>query len=234
MAMTSDITVRNYEPRDREAVREICRLTGLKGDPIWRFFEDAEILTAIYADYYLDHETDLALVAEKDDRVVGYQIFCLDTKRKTRIMMTRVYPRLALRVARKLVTLQYRERHTYGTFWWILNRSWRERFEKPVDDYPMHGHVNVHPDHRSRGIGRKLNEVSRKQREGQNLPGDHIIIREPEGEERLSTYFQRERNYTLLETRRFTLWDRPTGKKWYARLLVRSAEARARLDEPKR
>jgi len=229
--MPTDVTVREFEERDREAVREICRLTGLKGDPTWRFFEDAEILTAIYADYYLDHEPELCLVAEKDGKVVGYQLFCLDTKRKNRIMMTRVYPRLALRVARKLLTGQYRRRHTYETFWWILTRSWREGFSKPVDDFPMHGHINIHPDHRSGGIGRVINEVSRKQREAQNLPGDHIIIREPEGEERLSTYFLRERNYRLLETRRFTLWDRVTGKRWYARLMVRDPAARAQLDD---
>jgi GNAT superfamily N-acetyltransferase len=229
--MPTEVTVRKYEPRDREAVREICRLTGLKGDPTWRFFEDAEILTAIYADYYLDHEAELCLVAEKDGQVVGYLLFCRDTKRKNRIMMTRVFPRLVLRAAWKLLTLQYRQRHTYDTLWWILTRSWKERFRKPLDEFPMHAHLNVHPDHRSGGIGRVLNEVSRKNRTEQNLPGDHFIIREPEGEERLSEYFLRERSYRLLETRRFTLWDRVTGKKWYARLLVRDPEARGRLGE---
>jgi GNAT superfamily N-acetyltransferase len=229
--MPTDATVRKYEPRDRQAVREICRLTGLKGDPSWRFFEDGEILTAIYADYYLDHEADMCFVAEKEGKVVGYQLFCRDTKRKNRIMMTRVYPRLALRMAWKILTAQYRERHTYETLWWILARSWRERFRKPLDDFPLHGHINIHPDHRAGGIGRLLNEASRKYNMEQNLPGTHIIIREPEGEERFSLYFRRERNYRLIETRRFTLWDRVTGKKWYARLMVRDPASRAWLDD---
>ncbi len=53
--MTQEPIIRTYKPPDREAVRGICRRTGLKGDPVWRYFEGEEVLTTILADYYLDH-----------------------------------------------------------------------------------------------------------------------------------------------------------------------------------
>jgi hypothetical protein len=108
MEASQAVTVRPYEPRDREAVREICRSTGMKGDPTFRFFEDAEVLVAIYADYYLEHEAENCFVAEVDGKVV--------------------------------------------------------------------------------------------------------------------VVYLEKRNYRLAAVKRFTLWDRPTGKKWCARLLVRDAD----------
>ena len=224
MANSHTVQVRPYEPRDREAVREICRRTGLKGDPTFRFFEDTGVLVAIYADYYLDHEPDNCFVAEIDGKIVGYQLACRDTARRQRVMRTRIYPRLAARVAFRALTGWYRKKETYRTIWWLLSRSWKEGFEIPVVRYPGHGHSNVDEAHRSCGVGLALsNEVARRMAQ-KGAQGTHMIIREPEGEEQLSRFYLEKRNYRLAAVKRFTLWDEPTGKKWYARLLVRDPD----------
>ena len=43
------------------------------------------------------------MVAEVDGKVVGYQLDCDDTRRKQRILLTRILPRLGLRVSRELL-----------------------------------------------------------------------------------------------------------------------------------
>jgi hypothetical protein len=197
--------VREYRPGDREAVRRICRETGLKGDPTWRFFEDHEVLTALYADYYLDHESDACFVAEVDGRVVGYQLTCPDTRRRNRILATRVLPRLALRVVFRLLTGRYRNPETYRALWWMASRSWRERMKVPLDEFPAHGHFNMDAAHRGAGLGNRLNRISKAHDDEHDVRGMHIIIREPQGEERLSRYFVETRHYQVIQTRRFTL-----------------------------
>jgi GNAT superfamily N-acetyltransferase len=225
-----EVVIRTVREADRGALREICRQTGLSGDPVWLYFEDADVLTAIFVDYYVDHEPDTFFVAEVDGRVVGYQLVCPDTRRKRRIMMKSVYPRLVFRVAWKVITGQYRDPATYHSLRWFITRSFRERFSIPLDDYPVHGHFNVKAEFRNRGIGRLLGNAAVAHCVEHDFGGNHIIIREPEGEERLSRFYAEKRHYQVLEKRRFTLWDRPTGKRWYARLMVRDTAARDRVD----
>ncbi len=218
------IIVRPFEERDRESIRRICRETGLKGDPTRLFFEDEEVIPLLYADYYLDYEPDACFVAEAGGRVVGYQIGSLSFQRRRRIMWTRIYPRIVLRILAKLLTLQYREKETYQTLWWILTRSWREALPDPPDQYPAHAHFNMEIDYRGRHAGRRLNALFRRYVLSMGVQGIHTVIREAEGKETISTFLCRERGYRILAFRRSTVWEKTTGSKWFARLLVCDAK----------
>ena len=214
------IIVRPFEERDRESIRRIARETGLKGNPTHLFFEDEEIIPLLYVDYYLDYEPDVCFVAEAGGRVVGYQIGSLDARRRRWIMRTRIYPRVALRILGKLLTLQYRDRKTFRTLWWIATRSWREALPKPADHYPATAHFNVEEDYRSRHLGRRLSVAFHRYALSRGVKGMHAIIREPEGQEALSAFLCRERGYRIVAVRQNTVWEKSTGRKWYARLLV--------------
>ena len=98
------VVIRKFEKRDRKRVREICRTAD---GP----FEDEEIIPILFADYYMDCEPELCLVAEVDGRVVGYILG--GTTAKMKRWMRRVMPRLALRVVWRIITFQYRRRETY-------------------------------------------------------------------------------------------------------------------------
>jgi ribosomal protein S18 acetylase RimI-like enzyme len=225
------VIIRPFEERDRESVRRIARETGLKGKPTHFFFEDEEIIPLLYVDYYLDHEPDACFVADVGGRVVGYQLGSLDARNWRRIMWTRIYPRVALRILGRLLTLQYRDRETFRTLWWIGTRSWREALPQPADHYLTHCHVNVEEDYRSRNLGRRLNVQFRQYVLSRGVKGLHTIIREPEGEEALSAFLCRERGYRIVAVRRNTVWEKSTGRKWYARLLVCDAKPFAGEDE---
>ncbi len=213
--------VRPFEEKDRESIRAICRKTGQKGNSTWIFFEDEEIIPIIYADYYMDYEPEFCFVAEMDGRVVGYLVSSLKPRRRLRVLLTRIYPRVCLRILWKIITLQYRQNQTYQTLWWIISRSWRESLSIPIDKYPGHTHYNIEAAYRGQGLGEKLAFVSRRNIKKSGIRGFHLVIREEEGDDSLSTLVCRKLGYEILAVKRQTVWDKMTGKKWYAKLLVR-------------
>jgi hypothetical protein len=224
------VVVRRFEERDRESVRRICAETGLKGDPANLFFEDEEIFPLLYADYYLDHEPAACFVAEVDGRVVGYQIGSLDYRRRRRLMLRSIYPRVILRILVRLITLQYRKKETWRTLRWILTRSWREALPDPPTGYTAHAHSNMEKDYRGRHLGRRLNIPFRRYVLSKGVQGLHTVIREEEGKEILSAFLCRERGYRIIAARRNTLWEKATGNKWYARLMICDAKPLADED----
>lgn len=217
---SSKVIVRSFEEKDRESIRAICKQTGQKGHPTRLFFEDEEIVPILFADYYMDYEPESCFVAEVDGRVVGYEVGCKNTRRKIRLLQTKIYPRLCLRILCKILTLQYRKRQTYQTLWWIISRSWSESFRLPLDEYPGHAHFNVDVSYRSGGLGQRLNHTFRKHLLEKGVRGIHVIIREEEGKDDLSSYLCRELGYKILSIKRNTVWENITGKRWYAKLLI--------------
>jgi GNAT superfamily N-acetyltransferase len=220
MPAPSGEVIRPYDKRDREAVRALCRRTGQKGNPTETFFEDEEIAPLLLADYYLDYEPELCLVAEVEGRVVGYCLGCRDTRRQLCICAIRIYPRVVFRVFWKLVTFQYRRRVTYQTLWWIIGRSWREAHVPPLDRYAAHAHFNVERSHRSSRLGRRLSLAWRGCAWEYGVRSMHIIVREAKGDDSLSAFFCSERGYRIIAVKPFTLWQKITGKEWQTKLLV--------------
>ncbi len=229
-------TIRPFQEKDRDAVRRICRETGLHGRPTRLFFEDEEIIPLLFVDFYLDHEPESCFVAEVSGNVVGYEVGCLDTRRQLRIMRIGIYPRVVLRILISLLGFRYRKGNTYRTLWWLLSRSWREEMKRPLDRYPAHAHYNVLEEYRSHDLGRKLSRTFRQHLLNRGVRGIHVIIREPEGDESLSAFLCRELNYRIIETRRNTVWEKTTGRIWNARLLVCDLDSipREATDAPER
>ena len=213
--------VRQFEEKDREFVRSICRRTGLKGGPTSLFFEDETIMSILYADYYMDHEAESCFVAEVDGRVVGYVLGCKDTRKKKRVLLAKIYPRVFVRILWKMFTFQYRKKETYQTLWWVVWRAWREGLRVPLDKYPSHAHFNTEATYRGYGLGERLSKAMRKHWLQHGVKGYHCIIREEEGHSEVSSFLRREMGHKILKVKRNTVWEKITGKKWYAKLLVR-------------
>jgi len=213
--------VRHFEEKDREVVRTICRQTGQKGNPASVFFEDEEVITMLYADYYMDYEPESCFVAEVNGRVVGYELGCKDTRKKRLVLMTKIYPRVCLRIFWKLLTLQYRKTDTYRTLWWVISKGWREALPVPLDKYPGHAHSNIEAAYRDYGLGQRLSQTMYEHMLEQGVKGTHCIIREEEGCGEWSSFLCREMGYKILKMKRNTVWEKTTGKRWHAKLLVR-------------
>lgn len=151
-----DVTVRSYEPRDRDAVRDVCYRTGYMGDsPEW-YWRDRESFADMWTHYYTDDEPASALVAERDGLVEGYLLGCVDSRQA-------VDPtRLALHHAVRRLCLA--RRGTAGVMWRTMADVVRDHrvggMPLPVtpfdEHYPSHLHIDLMPSVRGAGVGRRL------------------------------------------------------------------------------
>lgn len=194
-----------------------------------RRFEDEELLTLCFTDYYMDYEPESCLVAEVDGRVVSYLLACKDTKRFTRIMALKTLPKLIVRVSWKMITRQYVQKETYRLVRWALLRSWRELPQPPLGRYPAHVHWNIDPEIvESRmglvsmgiRIGLELAKAMKDHFSNAGVRGAHGVIVEPEGNETLSRFACRFLGGKVAAVKKLSLEGGLDSRRLYAKLLL--------------
>jgi ribosomal protein S18 acetylase RimI-like enzyme len=166
--------VRPYRPRDRAAVREICRATAYGGrEPLL----DPRLFTDLMTRYYTDFTPEAVWVAEHRERVVGYLAGCFDEAALRRVMSRRIVPAAVARsVARGLILRR--------AFWRLTTALPQflaaERHAKAVDlsDYPANLHINLMPEARGCGVGERLMAQLCAEAARRGLPGVHATVLE--------------------------------------------------------
>lgn len=150
MALPEGITIRNYEPRDREDVRRLCCETGFLGKSIDPVFEDRELFADYLTSYYTDWEPESSFVLEQDGVVKGY---LLGSRRPLLQQFYDFFLNFSLfaRAARR-----YRgySRATRDFIGWILRNSWREVPAAPRRT--AHFHINCLPEAQSVASAREI------------------------------------------------------------------------------
>ncbi|MEN6425395.1 MAG: GNAT family N-acetyltransferase [Phycisphaerales bacterium] len=200
--------VRSYRSTDRRAVREISCDTADIGDPVDRFFPDREAVADVLVGYYIDQEPDLLWVAEREGRVVGYLTGCLDTRRSRRAMR-KMAMKAAVVAVRRGVLWRVRTWHLLvaaaGTV--LLGGS---APAPDLDRYPAHFHINLRPEARGSGLGRRLVERFRDQVDAARVAGMHVVTR---GDNAAGRQFFEAMGFRLLHERLLIL---PDGR-WFKR-----------------
>jgi GNAT superfamily N-acetyltransferase len=227
----SPVIIREYNPSDRAALREICRQAARhQPDPL--FLQDDELVVMLFLDYYLDYEPDCCFVAESSGRVVGYIVGCKDTAVYEKVLRRRIAPRVLLRIARKIITLQYRRRDSYRALWWRLAmRPGALTFDEvrpSMIKYPAHSHFNVEPGYRGQGVGYKLGVALEGYLRKCGVTGIRATLVEKAGSDSISRYLCARRGYRLLATRNHPVLQRLTGQEYVLKLLVCDFEDEAR------
>jgi len=143
VALPPGITVRPYEPRDREAVRTLCCLTGFLGKPVDPVFEDRELFADYLTSYYTDAEPESSFVLSQDGVVKGY---LLGSRKPTRQQFHSFFQNLRLFA---IGMWRYRRYNpaTREFIQWILRNSWKEVPAAPRRT--AHFHFNVLPEAQS-------------------------------------------------------------------------------------
>ncbi len=217
------VVIRRYDSSDRAAIREICRQAASQ-QPNPLFQQDNELVALLFLDYYVDHEPDCCFVAESNGRVVGYIAGCKDTDEYERVLRRRIGPRVLLRIARKIVTLQYRGKETYRALWWYLMMRLgavsADEVRPPLDKYPAHSHFNVAPGYRGQRIGYKLGVALEGHLRKRGIRGIHASLVEKASADSISRYLCARRGYRLISTRSHRLLQRLTGQEYFLKLLV--------------
>jgi ribosomal protein S18 acetylase RimI-like enzyme len=181
------IQIRPYEPRDRAAVREICRSTAY-GDG-----GEGLIDPTLFLDLMIRAYTDFAAgpvwVAERAERVVGYLAGAFDERRFHRIQVWRVVPEAVARSLGRGLLWQ-------GDLWRLLADlpgflAEARKAESPDEEgYPGHLHLNLTPESRGQAVGTRLVERFLAEARQRSLSGVRAVVYETN--QRARRFFERQ------------------------------------------
>ena len=137
---------------DQPALCAVCLGTGDAGrDASWRE-DDPALMGQIYAVPYQALEPDLAFVIDGAEGVAGYLLGALDTQFFNARLASDWYPALQRRVFDP-----DRDRAAWRDSDWARHVIHHPDFDIPeaLAAYPSHGHIDLLPGARGRGIGKR-------------------------------------------------------------------------------
>lgn len=140
MTLPSGFLIRKYAARDRDAVRNLCCLTGFLGKPIDPIFEDRELFADYLTRYYTDKEPESSFVIEQNGVVKGY---LLGSRFPWKHQIFSVHQNIGL-FFKILARYQSYNESTREFIRWILKNSWREVPAAPRRT--AHFHFNLLPE----------------------------------------------------------------------------------------
>ncbi len=209
-----ELTIRPYQPLDREAVFQIAADTAYFGAPIEIYMEDRNVfLDAFYA-YYTDLEPEHAWVACADDQVVGFLTGCVDGHAHGRKFWRIILPRIIGKLFRGKYWFGKR---SFGYFGGLLAGLLRGEFTHADPDiYPAHLHINVDAAWRGRGLGQRLMDSYLQQLRGFGVQGVYL---ETTSLNEVACRMYEKTGFRLLESRPDQFWAKwfghPVEKRCY-------------------
>lgn len=156
---------------DDAALSEICLRTADHGADATGIFDDDEIWGAVFALPYAERHPDLAfVVADEEDRAIGYVVAAPDTDAFEEWFRSEWWPRFAVRwpepspddASRQAATLRY----AYG----------RGPGREPLAErHPAHLHIDLLPAAQGQGWGRRLIDRALDQLRASGVSGLHLV-----------------------------------------------------------
>ncbi len=191
------VVIRRFEPRDRQALRDIAWQTAFMGQDASAFFEDKEVFCDFLTLYFTDFEPRSSFVAASGGRVVGYLTGALDERVLGRIFTLKILIRLIWRAFIR------------GTFFKLKNFYFlaglaRECFKggyKTPDffaQYPAVLHINLDSSAQRMGMGSMLISSFFRYLQENGVKGVHLTSMSDKG----INFFKKQGFSVLYEGRR--------------------------------
>ena len=158
---------------DHAALSTVCLRTGDAGKDASAREDDPELLGLIYAIPYQVLEPDFAFAVAGPGSVCGYLFGALDSRAFNARLAAEWYPRLRQRVA---------DPGPDRTRWrgsdWARRLIHHPDFEVPeaLAPYPSHGHIDLLPEARGRGIGRRAMALLEQRLAAAGSSGLHMQV----------------------------------------------------------
>ncbi len=164
-------TIRRYREGERQALYEICLLTGDSGEDATGQYRDPDLLGEAYVGPYLRFAPEHALVAEDESGVAGYVLGVRDTVAFEAECERSWWPAL-------------RARHPLDAFeedtpdWRIVRLIHHPPTVSPevVERYPAHLHIDLLPRLQGHGEGRRLLTALLDGLADAGAPGVHLGV----------------------------------------------------------
>ncbi|EAU63279.1 putative acetyltransferase [Stigmatella aurantiaca DW4/3-1] len=146
--------VRPFQPRDRDAVYDICVRTGASGEDARGHYLSDALLGDVYAGPYLELEPQLAFVLEEGGQVVGYVLGTANTAAFVEAWRVRWLPHVAGRYPPPVEPARTADERLIAT---LHHPEWMMAPE--LAPHPAHLHVDLLPQAQGAGHGRRLVEI---------------------------------------------------------------------------
>ena len=167
--------IRPYQPRDREAVREICLATAYGGDEMGVI--DPRLLVDLMTRAYTDFAAGSLWVAAVEERVVGYLAGCVDEQAFHRVQARRVVPAaVAGALSRGLLLRPALWRLAASLPGFVTAGGLHSASNE--DGYPGHLHVNLLAEARGRSVGARLVERFLEEARQSRVPAVKAVVYE--------------------------------------------------------
>lgn len=166
------MTIREYRPADRGAVREISYKTSLEGRA-HDFMDAREAIEDALTLYFTDYAPGSCFVAEDNGKVVGYLLGTDDVKVMEKVMALNILPRILREVVARGAIFRKKNLLFLWNYFLGLCRGefFRARFDRT---FPATFHLNVLEGSRGKGIGTGLVERNLSFLRGKGIRGAHI------------------------------------------------------------
>ena len=168
MVLGDGFFLRQATGGDHDALSTVCLKTGDAGNDATAREDDLALLGLIYAIPYQLFEPDLAFVIDGPSGVSGYVLGALDTKTFNARLARDWYPRLQAETAdpgpdraswRGSDRMRYRIHHPDFAI------------PEALAAYPSHGHIDLLPEVRGKGIGRRAMALLERRLVAAGSPG---------------------------------------------------------------
>lgn len=171
------VQIRNYQPKDRDDITNVCWRTGYMGENSAGHFDDPYLFGLLFCLYYVDYEPENCFVAvdEESSQVIGYVLSSLNSERQEKQFRKKMIPKIIMRAF--LYTI-WRHHRTFRVFW-HFRKVFREdpglsNKETLLAPYPAHLHIDILPQYHKQGIGTKLMKRLEAHFKTQKVKGVHL------------------------------------------------------------
>lgn len=165
--------VRLFRQSDRQAIRNICYVTGMMGEPVDFLWPDEESFADMFTRYYTDLEPESIFVAEVNQRVVGYLTGCIDSSKA----WNPVEIGAKAAVLRGLIFKPVLSRTIANVFLKGITALARGEAEPDIfkdPKWPAHLHINLLKEARGKNLGRALIQAWFEKLRRLNIPGCYL------------------------------------------------------------
>ena len=164
--------IRPYRPGDEPELASVCLQTAASGADATGMLDYDELWANLFVLPYVAHDPELAFVVDTDDgRVAGYIVATADTGGFEQWFRSGWWPRFAGRWHEPVHGLSEQDR--------LLRYAYGRGSESIpyAAEYPAHLHIDLLPELRRQGWGRRLTAALTEALREAGVPGLHLVAR---------------------------------------------------------
>lgn len=172
----SDIIIRSFREEDEAQILNVCYKTGYMGEDLTGkdIFNDIKLFGYLFCSYYYMYEKENCFVAidKKENKIIGYIIGTLDSKRQERLFMKTMIPKILIRLF--CYTLWKHIESYKAVKFFMKNLNFYNSNKNIYKQYPAHLHINILNGYQNIGIGGRLIEAFEKHATKNGVKGIHL------------------------------------------------------------